>query len=406
MKLPIYMDHHATTPVDPRVLEVMLPYFTDVFGNASSKNHSYGSDAEHAVEAARQFCADSIKAQTKEIFFTSGSTEALNLAIKGVATNYRDKGRHIITVATEHPAVLDCYDYLSKNGFTTTILGVNRTAGIDLLKLSEAIRPDTILVSVMAANNEVGTVYPLAEIGALCRERSVLFLTDATQAIGRFPIDVTAMNIDLLCMSAHKFYGPKGVGALYIRKKMPRVTIAPLQHGGGHEKGLRSGTLNVPGIVGLGRALKLSIQLMKDEMKAIGSLRDFMQNKMLHELPLTLVNGDQEKRLANNLSITFIGVESQALLLALKDTVAASAGSACSTERVEPSHVLKAMGLEEDLAFSTVRFSLGRSTTEAECKIVVEKCVEEVKRLRTFHPLYNALAEKYANRISAGQLVS
>jgi len=359
-KKPIYMDHHATTPVDLRVLEVMLPYFSEIFGNAASTDHSYGNEALRAVEKARQQIADGIGAKSEEIIFTSGATESNNLALKGVAEQYRDKGNHIITCVTEHPAVLDPCKKLESRGFEVTYLPVDHYGMIDLDELKEAIQPETILISIMAANNEIGVLAPLIEIGKIAREHDIFFHTDATQVIGYIPIDVDAMNIDLLSMSSHKVYGPKGVGALYARKVSPRVKLTEQMNGGGHERGMRSGTLNVAGIVGFGEAVKLAIQLMPQETVRLRKLRDQLFEGLKNEIDGIELNGHPEKRLPHNLNVYIPGVEARSLLVQIKDEVAISTGSACSTAKVEPSHVIKALGFEDGRAYKSLRFGLGR----------------------------------------------
>jgi len=359
-KKPIYMDHHATTPVDLRVLEVMLPYFSEIFGNAASTDHSYGNEALRAVEKARQQIADGIGAKSEEIIFTSGATESNNLALKGVAEQYRDKGNHIITCVTEHPAVLDPCKKLESRGFEVTYLPVDHYGMIDLDELKEAIQPETILISIMAANNEIGVLAPLIEIGKIAREHDIFFHTDATQVIGYIPIDVDEMNIDLLSMSSHKVYGPKGVGALYARKVSPRVKLTEQMNGGGHERGMRSGTLNVAGIVGFGEAVKLAIQLMPQETVRLRKLRDQLFEGLKNEIDGIELNGHPEKRLPHNLNVYIPGVEARSLLVQIKDEVAISTGSACSTAKVEPSHVIKALGFEDGRAYKSLRFGLGR----------------------------------------------
>jgi len=371
------MDHHATTPVDPRVLEVMLPYFSEIFGNAASTDHSYGNEALRAVEKARQQIANGIGANSEEIIFTSGATESNNLAIKGIAEKHRDKGNHIITCATEHPAVLDPCKKLESQGFEVTYLPVDHYGMIDLEELKNAIRSETILISIMAANNEIGVLAPLAEIGKITREHDVFFHTDATQAIGYVPIDVDKMNIDLLSMSSHKVYGAKGVGALYARKVSPRVKLAEQMNGGGHERGMRSGTLNVAGIVGFGEAVRLAIKLMPKEVERLRELRDLLFEGLEKEIDGIEINGHHEKRLPHNLNVYIPGIEARSLLVQIKDEVAISTGSACSTAKVEPSHVIEALGLEDDRAYNSLRFGLGRindkETTIKVCKIIYDK---------------------------------
>ncbi|MDT9188634.1 MULTISPECIES: IscS subfamily cysteine desulfurase [Limnospira] len=378
---PIYLDCHATTPVDKRVLEVMIPYFTEHFGNPASVNHLYGWETEAAVKQARQIIADAINATPTEIIFTSGATEANNLAIKGVAEAYFSQGRHLITVATEHHAVLDPYDYLQSLGFEVTLLGVKPDGLIDLTELEEALRPDTILVSVMAANNEIGVLQPLAEIGKICRDRQILFHTDAAQALGKIPLDVEEMNIDLMSLTAHKIYGPKGIGCLYVRRRQPRVKIAPQIHGGGQERGIRSGTLYTPQIVGFGAAVKLALSEMATEAKRLTKLRDRLWNQ-LSTLDNIRLNGHPTQRLPGNLNVSIDGVDGQALLLALQPTMAVSSGSACTSTRIEPSHVLKALGVPENLAYASLRFGIGRFNTEAEIDQVAQEAIATIKVLR------------------------
>src|SRR5437870_7870276 len=341
IKLPIYMDNHATTPMDPRVLEEMLPYFMEKFGNAASRNHSFGWAAEEGVEAARERIAKLIGATNKEIIFTSGATESDNLGVKGVAEMYREKGNHIITAVTEHKAVLDTCKRLEKYGCRVTYLPVQKDGLIDLDDLKRAMDDKTVLVTIMAANNEIGVLQPWAEIGKLCRERGVLFHTDATQAVGKVPIDVNKDNIDIMSISAHKMYGPKGVGALYVRRKNPRVQLSAILDGGGHERGMRSGTLNVPGIVGFGKACELAMQEMPEESKRLAALRDRLMNKLLSNLDETHVNGTMERHLPGNLNISFVYVEGESLLMGIND-IAVSSGSACTSATLEPSYVLKA----------------------------------------------------------------
>ena len=392
VKLPIYMDNHATTPVDPRVLEEMMPYFTDKFGNAASRNHSFGWEAEEGVEQARERVAKLIGATTKEIVFTSGATESDNLAIKGVAEMYREKGNHIITAVTEHKAVLDTGKRLEKYGFRVTYMPVQKDGLIDLDDLKRAMDDKTILVTIMAANNEIGVLQPVAEIGKLCRERGVLFHSDATQAVGKVPIDVNAMKIDLMSISGHKMYGPKGVGALYVRRKNPRVQISPIIDGGGHERGMRSGTLNVPGIVGLGKACAIAQEEMAEETKRLSGLRDRLKDKIMGRLDEVYINGSTEHRLPHNLNISFAYVEGESLLMGIND-IAVSSGSACTSATLEPSYVLKALGTGDDLAHSSIRFGIGRFNTEAEVDYVADRVIETVERLRELSPLYEMAKE-------------
>jgi len=381
VKLPIYMDNHSTTPVDPWVLEAMLPFFGEKFGNAASHTHRFGWEAEAAVEAARNQVARIINASAQEIIFTSGATESDNLAIKGAAWKYREKGDHIVTMPTEHKAVLDTSKHLEKEGFRVTYLPVRPDGLVDIEEMKKTLGPGTILVSVMAANNETGVVQPLAEIGTLCHERGILFHTDAAQAVGKIPMDVQAMNIDLLSISAHKVYGPKGVGALYVRRKDPQVELAPLIDGGGHEGGRRSGTLNVPGIVGLGKACELAQSEMPAEAERLRTLRDRLKDGILAKLDEVYVNGSLEHRLPGNLSLSFAGVDVEDLMMSLSD-IALSSGSACTSATPDPSYVLKAMGVREDLAKSPIRFGLGRFNTLEEVDYAAGEVVKATQRLR------------------------
>ena len=391
MQLPIYMDNHATTRLDPRVLEAMMPCLTDVYGNAASRSHSFGWAAEQAVEVARDQVAKLIGASPREIVFTSGATESNNLAITGVVQAHLASGGsgHVITQATEHKAVLDPCAWLEMRGCRITVLPVDSEGRIRLDDLGSALDEEDrpTLVTIHFANNEIGTIQPIDEIGALCRERSVLFHTDAAQAAGKIPIDVNRANIDLLSISGHKIYGPKGVGALYVRRRNPRIEIAEQMHGGGHERGLRSGTLNVPGIVGLGAACELAATRMESEATQISTLRDRLQTKLLTGLDRVRVNGSQEHRLPGNLNMTFEHVDSETLMMGLKD-VALSSGSACTSAKIEPSHVLRALGLDEEAAHSTLRFGLGRFNTEQEIDFVAERLVDVVKKLREISPAY------------------
>ena len=390
--LPIYMDNHATTPMDPRVLEAMMPYFTKIFGSAASRNHSFGWEAEQAVEKAREQVARLIGATAKEIIFTSGATESNNLAIKGIAEMYRERGNHIITQVTEHKAVLDTCKRLEKSGCRVTYLPVNADGLIELEDLKRAMDDKTILVSIMFANNEIGVVQPVAEIGKLCHERGVLFHTDAVQAAGKVPVDVNAMNIDVLSLSAHKMYGPKGVGALYVRRRNPRVQIAEQINGGGHERGMRSGTLNVTGIVGLGQACDLCREEMPQETERLRKLRDHLKARLESKLDYIHVNGSMEHRLPGNLNMSFVYVEGESLLMGIND-VAVSSGSACTSATLEPSYVLKALGLGDDVAHSSIRFGLGRFNTLAEVDYVADKLIDIVQKLRELSPLYEMVKE-------------
>ncbi|WGV25709.1 IscS subfamily cysteine desulfurase [Halotia branconii] len=378
---PIYLDCHATTPVDERVLAAMLPYFTEKFGNPSSISHVYGWEAEAAVKQTRETLAAAINATPEEIVFTSGATEANNLAIKGVAEAYFQKGQHIITIATEHSAVLDPCQYLKTLGFEITILPVKKDGIIDLTQLETAIRPETILVSVMAANNEIGVLQPLAEISAICRDRQVLFHTDAAQAIGKIPLDVEAMKIDLMSLTAHKVYGPKGIGALYVRRRNPRVQIAPQQHGGGHERGMRSGTLYTPQIVGFGKAVEIALTEQATETQRLTQLRQRLWEE-LSQVEKVHLNGNATQRLAGNLNISVEGVDGAALLLGLQPVMAVSSGSACSSTTTAPSHVLTALGHSEKLAYASVRFGIGRFNTQAEIDIVAKHAIATIQSLR------------------------
>lgn len=378
VKLPIYFDNHATTPVDPQVFEAMLPYLSDKFGNAASHSHSFGWEAASAVSTARTQIASLIGASPQEIVFTSGATESDNLAITGVAEIHKARGNHIITVTTEHRAVLDTCTHLEKSAYRITRLSVEADGLIDLDQLQAAFTPQTILVSVMAANNESGVIQPVEEIGAICRERGVLFHSDAVQALGRMPLNVKKLNLDLASLTAHKCYGPKGCGALYVRSG---VKVAPIIHGGGHEGGMRSGTLNVPGIVGFGKACEIAQKLLPEESCRIAGLRNRLRDRLLAELDNVIVNGSMEHRLPGNLNISFLNVDGEALMTAVKD-VAVSSGSACHSDKVDPSHVLKAMGLSDEAAGSTIRFGLGRFNTEAEVDYVAARFIDAVKKLR------------------------
>jgi cysteine desulfurase len=382
------MDNHATTQLDPRVLEAMMPYFTRVFGNAASRNHSFGWEAEEGVEKAREQVAKLIGATAKEIIFTSGATESNNLAIKGIAEMYRERGNHIITQATEHKAVLDTCKRLEKSGYRVTYLPVKADGLIDIEDLKRAMDDKTILVTIMFANNEIGVVQPVAEIGRLCHERGILFHTDGVQAVGKIPVDVNAMNIDALSLTAHKIYGPKGVGALYVRRRNPRVQISEQINGGGHERGMRSGTLNVPGIVGLGKACEIAREEMESEAKRLSALRD----KLEGALDYIHVNGTMEHRLPGNLNMSFVYVEGESLLMGIND-IAVSSGSACTSATLEPSYVLKALGLGDDVAHSSIRFGLGRFNTEAEVDYVADKVIDVVQKLRELSPLYEMVKE-------------
>ncbi len=393
IKLPIYMDNHATTPVDPRVVAAMTPYFTEVFGNAASRNHAFGWSAEEGVENARAQVAQLIGATPKEIVFTSGATESDNLAIKGVAEMYREKGNHIITQVTEHKAILDTCKRLEKEGYEVTYLPVGKDGRISLDELRNAITPKTILITIMYANNEIGVIQPVAEIGKIAKEKGVFFHSDGVQAVGKVPVDVQKDGIDLLSISAHKLYGPKGVGALYVRRKNPRVQLTAIIDGGGHERGMRSGTLNVPGIVGFGKACELCRLEMEEEAKRLGALRDRLKDRIMSRLDETFINGTMEHHLPNNINISFAYVEGESLLMGIND-VAVSSGSACTSATLEPSYVLKALGVGEDLAHTSIRFGLGRFNTQEEVDYVADRVVETVNRLRELSPLYEMAKEE------------
>ena len=392
MKLPIYLDYNATTPTDPRVVEAMLPYFTEIYGNAASRNHSYGWTAEKAVSSARDMLGSLIGTSGKEIVFTSGATESNNIAILGVADFHKDKGRHIISSPIEHKAVIDPYHYLEQQGYEVTFLDVDQHGCISLEQLEQAIRPDTILVSLMGGNNEIGTVNPLEEIGRITRKHGVLFHTDATQAYGKIPIDVKRMNIDLLSMSAHKMYGPKGIGALYVRRKKPRVRLSPIHFGGGHERGLRSGTLNVTGIVGFGKAAELCAEEMASEAERLIGLRQRLYEKLTTELDYVFLNGHPTERLPNNLNLSFGYVEGESLMMGISD-IAVSSGSACTSSSLEPSYVLRSLGVGDDLAHSSIRFGIGRFSTVEEIDYTAEQVISAVQRLREMSPLYEMVQE-------------
>ena len=399
MKTPIYLDNHATTPVDRQVLAAFLPYFSESFGNAASKSHVYGWEADAAVDAAREQVAKLIGAAAREIVFTSGATESDNLAIKGVAEAYRQKGDHIVTCVTEHKAVLDSCKILEKQGFKVTYLPVTAAGLVEVERLKDALTDKTILISIMAANNEIGTVQPIKEIGRWAKERGIIFHTDATQAVGKIPISVEDMGIDLLSLTAHKMYGPKGVGALYVRAARPQVKVAPSIDGGGHERGMRSGTLNVAGIVGLGKACELSRLEMSAEGKRLTALRERLRQALLDQLDGVSVNGDLVKRLPGNLNMSFAYVEGESLMMGLKE-IAVSSGSACTSASLEPSYVLKAIGLEDALAYASIRFGIGRFNTEEEIDFTAKRVVEEVRRLREISPVYKAKRNKLQKRLA------
>ena len=395
VETPIYLDNHATTPVDPAVLEAMLPYLTNRFGNAASRNHAFGWAAEEAVERAREQVAALIGASPKEIIWTSGATESDNLALIGAARYYKKKGRHIVTTSIEHKAVLDSCHYLEKEGWEVTFVGVNDKGRVDVAAIEATIRPDTTVVSVMFANNEIGTIQPIAGIGALCRSKKIVFHCDAVQGLGRVPFDVAEMNVDLVSVSAHKMYGPKGVGALYVRRGRPRIRIEPIIHGGGHERGMRSGTLAVHQIVGFGKAAevaRLELEGGGDGIARVRALRDRLWDGLRAELDHLYVNGDPEHRLPNNLNVSFAFVEGEAMMMAIRD-VAVSSGSACTSASLEPSYVLRALGVDEELAHTSIRFGVGRFNTEEEIDYVIELVTRKVKQLREMSPLYEMVQE-------------
>ena len=387
MKRPIYMDNSATTRCDPRVVEAMLPYLADNFGNAASRNHVFGWTAEEAVEKAREQIAALLGASSKEIVLTSGATESNNMALKGAIEFYAAKGKHIISSPIEHKAIIDTARWLERQGCEVTWLPVGTDGLVDPQDVEKAIRPDTVLVSLMHGNNEIGVLNPLAEIGAICKKHGVLFHTDAAQTAGKVPIDVQAMGLDMVSISAHKMYGPKGIGALYVRRKKPRVRIAPLFHGGGHERGMRSGTLPVHQIVGLGAAAEIAMQELESESAYTQGLRDRLLKKLVENVPEVLVNGSMEHRMPNNLNISFTFIEGESLLMALRD-VAVSSGSACTSASLEPSYVLRAIGLEDENAHSSIRFGIGRFNTEEEIDYVADLVIESVEKLRKMSPLW------------------
>lgn len=399
VKLPIYMDNHATTPVDPRVVNAMLPYFSEKFGNAASRNHPFGWAAEEAVETARGQVAKLINAVPKEIIFTSGATESNNLAIKGVAEMYREKGNQIITQVTEHKAVLDTCKRLEKYGYQLTYLPVAKDGRIDLDDLRRAITPKTILISIMYANNEIGVIQPIEEIGKIAKEKGVLLHSDAVQAIGRIPVDVIKGNIDLLSVTAHKMYGPKGCGALYVRRRNPRAQLTALIDGGGHERGMRSGTLNVPGIVGFGKASDLCQSEMTQESERMRGMRDHLKEGILKGLDEVQINGSMTHRLPNNLNVSFRYVDGESLLMGIND-VAVSSGSACTSAKIEPSYVLRALGVDDDTAHSSIRFGLGRFNTQEEVDYVIQRVTEVVSRLRELSPSYEAKERLHLSKSS------
>ncbi len=392
MKFPIYMDNHSTTPMDPRVLEAMLPYFVEKFGNAASRNHQFGWEAEEAVENARKQIAKLIHCDAKEIVFTSGATESDNLALKGVVEMYKEKGDHIVTCSTEHRAILDTCKSLEKRGIKVTYLPVEKDGRVNPDEVRKALTDKTILISVMLANNEIGTIHPIAEVGRIAKEKGILLHCDATQGVGKIPVDVDALKVDLMSFTAHKIYGPKGVGALYVRKKGPRVRLVPQIDGGGHERGMRSGTLPVPLIIGFGKACELCEQEMPVESKRIAAMRDRLQAQIMTNLDECYLNGHPTERLPHNLNISFAYVEGEALLMGVKE-IALSSGSACTSATLEPSYVLRALGVGSDLAHSSIRFGLGRFTTDEEVDYTAKRMVEAVKRLREMSPLYEMAKE-------------
>jgi cysteine desulfurase len=392
LKLPIYLDNNATTPMDPRVLEAMTPYFLEHYGNAASRNHPFGWEAEEAVDYAREQVAKLIGADPKEIIFTSGATEGDNLGIKGIYEMYASKGNHIITATTEHKAVLDTCKHIEKSGGEVTYLQVQPDGLIDLKELEAAIKPTTILIAIMYANNEIGVVMPIKEISAIARKHGVLLFTDGTQAVGKIPVDVNKDGIDLMAFSAHKMYGPKGVGALYVRRKNPRVKVTAQMDGGGHERGMRSGTLNVPGIVGFGKACEICMLDMEEDTKRISKMRDHLETELL-KLEEAYVNGSREHRLPHVANISFKHVEGEGLLMGFNKNIALSSGSACTSASLEPSYVLKALGLGDDLAHSSLRFGLGRFTTDEQIEYTIKAISETVLKLREMSPLWEMYKE-------------
>ncbi len=392
MKLPIYMDNHSTTPCDPRVVEAMLPYFTEKFGNSASRNHSFGWEAEEGVDAARKQIAKLINADSKEIVFTSGATESNNLALKGVAEMYREKGDHVITSSTEHRAVIDPAKSLEKKGVKVTYLSVDKTGTVNPDDVRNAITDKTILISIMLANNEIGTINPIKEIGKIAKEKGVLFHCDATQGVGKIPVNVQELGVDLMSFSAHKIYGPKGIGALYVRRRAPRVRLAPMLDGGGHERGMRSGTLPVPLIVGFGKAAELCEQEMATESVRMMALRDRLKAGIMGAMEEVYLNGHPTERLPGNLNISFAYVEGEALLMGVKE-IALSSGSACTSATLEPSYVLRALGVGSDLAHSSIRFGIGRFTTEEEVDYTIDRMLKAVNHLREMSPLYEMAKE-------------
>jgi cysteine desulfurase len=404
VKIPVYLDNHSTTPIDPRVLEAMLPFFNEKFGNAASRNHAFGWEAEAAVDQAREEIARLIRATARDIVFTSGATESNNLAIKGIAEGHKERGNHIVTCATEHRAVLDSCKALERRGVAVTYLPVDRAGRLDLERLRSAVTEKTILISLMAANNEIGTIHPLKEIGRIAKEKNVVFHSDAAQAVGKIPIDVEDIGIDLLSISAHKMYGPKGVGALYVRAKGRKVNLKPIIDGGGHERGLRSGTLNVPAIVGFGKACAVAREEMRAEAERLVVLRERLKEGVLRRLDEVYVNGE-EPRLPGNMNLSFAFIEGESLMMALKD-IALSTGSACTTASLEPSHVLRALGLDENLIHASIRFGIGRFNTGEEIDYTIGRIAEEVARLRKLSPLYAAARREAGKRASNVETVS
>ena len=394
LKLPIFMDSQSTTPVDPRVLEEMIPYFTEKFGNAASRNHPFGWEAEGGVDKAREQIAKLVGARDpKEVVFTSGGTEAINLALKGVAEMYREKGNHIVTTTIEQRATLDVCKRLERQGFEVTYVPVGREGLVDVEAVRAALTDKTILISIMFANNEIGTIQPVAELGKLAKEKGIIFHTDATQAVGKIPVDVEAMGIDLLSMTAHMLYGPKGVGALYVRRKSPRVRLAPMVDGGGHERGMRSGTVPVPLVVGFGKAAEICREVMGEESKRMAALRDRLQEQILSKVDEAYVNGHPERRLPHNLNISFAYVEGESVLMGLNREAALASGSACTSATLEPSYVISALGVDSELAHSSIRFGLHRFSTEEEVDFVAQKTIEVIHRLREMSPLYELAKE-------------
>jgi len=394
LKLPIFMDSQSTTPVDPRVLEEMIPYFTEKFGHPASRNHPFGWEAEGGVDKAREQIAKLIGARDpKEVVFTSGGTEAINLALKGVAEMYREKGNHIVTTTIEQRATLDVCKRLERQGFEVTYVPVGREGLVDVEAVRAALTDKTILVSVMLANNEIGTIQPVAELGKLAKEKGIIFHTDATQAVGKIPVDVEAMGIDLLSATAHMLYGPKGVGALYVRRKNPRVRLAPMVDGGGHERGMRSGTVPVPLVVGFGKAAEICREVMGEESRRLAALRDRLQEQIVSKVDEAYVNGHPDRRLPHNLNISFAYVEGESVLMGLNREAALASGSACTSATLEPSYVISALGVDSELAHSSIRFGLHRFSTEEEVDFVAQKTIEVIHRLREMSPLYELAKE-------------